>query len=414
MRKIAEIRNDIKVKSDALKAMDRSDVEKLTAATDELKDLTAELEAAYAVEQAEQRAAEQQIQVLEQTAGRRFSFVKFLREAAAQKLTGLEADVCELGAQEYSRMGLQRKGYVIPSAFLRSSAGQNAGTNADGGYLKEQMPTRYIDALRDRLVVGKLGATILGDLVGTVPVCSVGEITASWESEGATTSVSKATVARVNLTPHRASVVAAFSKDLVAQTSADVEAIMFDRVLSAHATLIENAAINGSGSSGQPTGILTAMATASREVAVATNGGAITWPLTVKLESLVNADNANRGKMGYLVNAKTLGDMKTIAKASGTANFIYDGSGMVNGYPIEWTNLVPSNVTQGTSTSNTSKMIFGNWADLYIGQWGGLDVIVDPYTLAANGDIRLVLNAYNDVAVVETKSFYVLKGITHA
>lgn len=413
MRKIAEIRNDIKVKSDQLKAMDRTDVENLTAATDELKGLTTELEAAYAVEAAEQRAAEQQISVMEQSAGRRFSFTKFLREAAEGKLSGLEAEVADLGKKEYERMGLQRKGYVIPSAFLRASAGQNYTTNADGGYLKEQMPNRYVDALRDRLVIGKLGATMLGDLVGTVPVCSVGEIAASWEAEGATTSVSKATVARVALTPHRASVVAAFSKDLLAQTSLDVEAILMERILNAHATLIENAAINGTGLSNQPTGILSACATASREVAAGANGAAISWANVVKLESMINADNANRGKMGYLCNAKTLGDMKTIAKAANTAAFIYDGDGMLNGYPVEWTNLVPSNITQGTSTSNTSKMIFGNWEDLYIGQWAGLDIIVDPYTLAANGDVRLVLNAYNDVAVVEPKSFYVLKGLTH-
>ena len=142
MRKIAEIRNDIKVKSDQLKAMDRTDVENLTAATDELKGLTTELEAAYAVEAAEQRAAEQQISVMEQSAGRRFSFTKFLREAAEGKLSGLEAEVADLGKKEYERMGLQRKGYVIPSAFLRASAGQNYTTNADGGYLKEQMPNR--------------------------------------------------------------------------------------------------------------------------------------------------------------------------------------------------------------------------------------------------------------------------------
>ena len=413
MRKIAEIRNDIKVKSDQLKAMDRTDVENLTAATDELKGLTTELEAAYAVEAAEQRAAEQQISVMEQSAGRRFSFTKFLREAAEGKLSGLEAEVADLGKKEYERMGLQRKGYVIPSAFLRASAGQNYSTNADGGYLKEQMPNRYVDALRDRLVIGKLGATMLGDLVGTVPVCSVGMISASWEAEGATTSVSKATVARVALTPHRASVVAAFSKDLLAQTSLDVEAILMERILNAHATLIENAAINGTGSSNQPTGILSACATASREIVAGANGAAVSWANVVKLESMINADNANRGKMGYLCNAKTLGDMKTIAKAANTAAFIYDGNGMLNGYPVEWTNLVPSNITQGSSTSNTSKMIFGNWEDLYIGQWAGLDIIVDPYTLAANGDVRLVLNAYNDVAVVEPKSFYVLKGLTH-
>ena len=57
-------------------------------------------------------------------------------------------------------------------------------------------------------------------------------------------------------------------------------------------------------------------------------------------------------------------------------------------------------------------MIFGNFEDLYIGQWGGIDLVVDPYTLATSGEIRFVLNAYNDVLVAEPKSFAVIKDIT--
>ena len=88
---------------------------------------------------------------------------------------------------------------------------------------------------------------------------------------------------------------------------------------------------------------------------------------------------------------------------------------MLNGYKAEWTSNVPSDLTKGSGSSavsNLSAMIFGNFEDLYIGQWGGIDLVVDPYTLATSGEIRFVLNAYNDVLVAEPKSFAVIKDIT--
>lgn len=407
-RTIAEIRKDLNAKIAEAKGIDEKDTEAVQKATEELRTLTDELNLAQEIEMAEQRAADQKISQLESAHGRKFSFQKFLREAAEGNLTGLEAEVVALGAQEYKRMGFSAKGYVLPSSFLRS-AGQNAGTAVDGGNMKEVMPVRYIDGLKERLVVEKLGATVLGDLVGTLPVVSAGAISAAWKAEGATTAVSKSNIARVELTPHRASVVAAFSRDLLAQTSVDVENMLYNKVLDAHATLIEEAAIKGDGTNNAPTGIL--HTTGIGSVAMGTNGAALTYAKAIELETVVNANNGNRGKLGYLTNAKVIGQMKSTEKSSGSGKFIYEQPyGQFNGYAIDWTNLVPSDGTKGTGTG-LSSMIFGNFEDLYIGMWAGIDVVVDPYTLAADGDVRIVLNAYNDVKVVEPKSFAAIVDI---
>jgi HK97 family phage major capsid protein len=417
MRKIAEIRKDLNAAIESVKTLDNNDVQAMEKASEEIRKFTTELNLANEAEAAEQRLADNQIDRSERIAGRRFSFAKFIREAAEGKLTGLEAEIAEMGAKEYERLGLSRKGFVIPSAILRSSAGQNYTTNADGGYAKETMAPRYIDGLKDRLAVAKLGATVLSDLVGTVPVVSAGAISAAWKAEGAQASVSKATFAQVSLTPHRNAVVAAFSKDLLRQTSIDIEGIMMNKVLDAHAALLEAACINGSGSSNQPTGILTALAAVTNTpniIAMGANGDAITWAKVVELETKVNAQNANRGKLGYLTNAKVIGELKSKERYAANGIYMLDGNGqMINGYPIEWTNLVPSNLTKGTGTG-LSAMIFGNWEDLYIGHWGGIDLVVDPYTLADYADVRIVLNSWDDCVVVETKSFAAIKDITTA
>lgn len=411
MRNLAEIRKDLAAQVAKIKGMDpKADQAAYDAEVEKAVKLTAELDAANKVEEAEQRLAEKTFRKMEAEAGRRFSITKFLREASEGKLSGLEKEVAEMGEAEHKRIGLSRQGFIIPSCALRASAGQNAGTNADGGYAKEIAAPRYIDGLKERMVVAKLGATVLGDLVGEVPLVSAGKITAVWASEGQQGSVSKATFARISLVPHRNVCIGAFSKDLLRQTSIDVDNIVMGKIMDAHAELIETAAIAGTGSSNQPTGILNTTGIGS--VAIGTNGGSIDWAKVVALETLINANNANRGKLAYLTNAKVVGDLKTIERAAGTARFLLDGDfSKLNGYDIDWTNLVPSNLTKGSSGAVCSAMIFGNFEDLYIGHWGGIDVVVDNLTLADQADVRIVLNSWDDTVVVEPKSFAAIKDI---
>ena len=415
MRKIAEIRRDLVAAQKALETVDLKDQAAVDAAEANVKGLLKELELAELNERAAKAAAEEQFRSEEKEEGRSFSITKFFREAAAKHLTGIEAKAAEAGADEYRRLGFSQNGYVIPSFLLRSSAGQNATTDADGGYAKSEMLPRYIDGLKQYLVVAQLGATVLGDLVGTLPLVSAGSISAAWVAEGVQGSVSKATFSRKTMTPHRNVCVGAISKDLVRQTSIDVEKIIWSKIQQAHAELLEAACIAGTGTSGQPTGILTGITdAASGLVAGGTNGAAINWANVVKLETVIRKNNAKRGKLGYLTNSKVIGALKTTEKASNTARFLLDDNGKLNGYSVAESNLVPDNLTKGSASGVCSAMIFGNFEDLYIGHWGGVDIIVDELTLADQADIKFVLNSWDDVCVAEPKSFAAIKDITIA
>lgn len=415
MRKIAEIRKDLNAKVAEVKALDpKNNAAELEAGLKAIDDLMAELKAANAIEEAEQRLAEEKLENMQQKAGRKFSLVRFISELSEGRLSGLEAEVAEMGAQEYRRLGLEPQGAVIPSAFLRASTGQNAGTAADGGNLKEEMSARYVDVLKKKLVVAQLGATVLTDLVGTLPVITSAQITASWGAEGDAASVTKASYAKATMTPHRNYIYTAVSKDLLRQTSYDVEADLLNKMTQAHANLIEAAAIAGTGSNNQPTGILSNSNVPV--VAMGTNGGNLTWAKVVELETKINSNSANRGRMAYLTNPKVWGNLKTIEKANGTARFLLSDDGRLNGYVADFSTFVPDNLTKGTSSQNCSAMVFGNFQDLYIGQWGGLDIVVDRTSTATaiKGEVGLVINAWNDCLVAEPKSFAVIKDITIA
>lgn len=413
MRKIADIRKDLSAAIAEARLIDASkaeNAEALKKALDKIDDLTAELNAANRVEAAEQALAAQRFSDKEAKKGERFSFLKFIRECIDGQLTGIEAEAAAEGAKEYQRLGLSAQGRVIPTFILaRAAAGQNYGTNADGGYLIEEMSAKYTEALRNKLVVAGLGATVLTNLVGTLPVISASDISASWLAEAGPLSVSKSTIAKATMVPHRNGAMVAFTKDLLRQTSLDVENLLYEKLMNAHAQLIETAAIAGTGANNQPTGILNTTGIGS--VAMGTNGAAINWAKVVELETKVNENNANRGKLAYLTNAKVNGAMKTVQKGT-NLNFILNDSnpGILNGYKYDFSNVVPSALTKGTGTG-LSAMIFGNWEDLWIGEWGGMDLVVDPYTLAATAEVRLVMNCWNDIKVVEPKSFAAITDI---
>lgn len=414
MRKIAEIRRDLAAKAEEVRGIQNSpeNAEALKKGIEELKALMRELEQAEAVEAAAQQAADRELDRRQRVAGRPFSLVRYIAGIVAGNLEGIEREVDEMGAREYERLGLVRQGHVIPSAYLRAASGQNYTTAADGGNLTEEGERRYLDILKDKLVVAGLGATVLTDLVGTFTAISSSAVQAAWEGEADKNELKKVTYSKLTMTPHRSSVSVATTKDLLRQTSFDVEADLLNKITDAHADLLEKAAINGSGSDGEPTGILNTTGIGS--VAMGTNGGAIDWKHIVALETEVNSKNANRGRMAYLSNAKVNGALKVTEMATGTARFLLSNEApkTLNGYPFDWTNLVPSGLTKGTAASKCSALIFGNFQDLYIGQWGGIDIVVDPYTGARNGEIYLTLNAWNDVKVVEPKSFAAIVDIT--
>ncbi len=414
MRKIAEIRRDLAAKAAEVKGIKNSPetAEALSRGVDELKALMRELEQAEAVEAAAQQAADRELDRRQRTAGRPFSLVRYINGIVNRNLDGLEREVDEMGTAEYDRLGLEKRGHVIPSAYLRAASGQNYTTAADGGNLTEEVERRYLDILRDKLVVAQLGATVLTDLVGTFTVISSSAIQAAWEGEADKTDIKKTSYTKMSMTPHRSAVAVALTKDLLRQTSFDVEKDLLDKLTTAHADLLEKTAINGAGTGNAPTGILNTAGIGN--VAMGTNGAAIDWKHIVALETEVNSKNANRGRMAYLSNAKVNGALKVTEMAAGTARFLLSNEApkTLNGYPFDWTNLVPSDLTKGTAASKCSALIFGNFQDLYVGQWGGIDIVVDPYTGAGTGEVYLTLNAWNDVKVVEPKSFAAIKDIT--
>ena len=170
------------------------------------------------------------------------------------------------------------------------------------------------------------------------------------------------------------------------------------------ASAIDSAGIQGSGSSNQPTGILNQSGIGS--VAIGTNGGAPTWASVVDNISQVAIDNALGGSLAFLTNPQVVGKLRQTAKVgSSDSVMIMNEGNTLMGYRVAQTSNVPSTLTKGSTSGSCSALIFGNFNDLIIGQWGGTDVLVDPYTGSSTGTIRIVVFADIDIAVRHAQSF---------
>ena len=255
--------------------------------------------------------------------------------------------------------------------------------------------------LRDKLTVQGLGARVLRGLVGKLPVISGTAITAQWAEEGEKVNVQKVNWAKRILSPKRNVTVVALTKDLLRQTSYDVEADLRREMEDAHDRLLESGAINGALKG--PTGIIN-----TEGVSVIQADGPVSWDHVVDLETEINVSNANKSNLAYLTDSKVWGALKKTPKVEGGERMLIDdpNSRILNGYTIDYSNAVD------TDKSGNHHMVFGNWNDLVIGEWGGLDIVVDPYTEATSAQIIITVNSWNDALVAEPKSFAVLKGIT--
>ena len=348
---------------------------------------------------------------------KRFSFLRLLNAIANPNDRGAqEAAAFELECSAESRRKRDKtdtRGESVPIDMLRATIDGNqrdltVGTATAGGntVATDLLASSFIDMLRNAQVLPQLGARYLNDLNGNLAIPrQTGGASSYWVAESGSPTESQQAFDQVTLSPKTIGGFTDVSRKLLLQSSIDVEAFVRQDLATALGLGIDLAAINGSGSSNQPRGVLNTSGIGA--VTGGTNGASPDWADIVDLETAVAADNAAIGALAYLTNAAVRGKLKKTEMFSGTNGLpVWEkGEQPLNGHRAVVSNQVPSDLDKGTSTGVCSAIIFGNWADLIIGMWGGLDLMVDPYTNSTSGTVRIVALQDVDVAVRHPESF---------
>ncbi len=340
---------------------------------------------------------------------REYSIVRALLASATGDWSkaGFELEVSRGIAK---KVGKESKGFFLPTD-LQVRAPLSTTVPAAGGAAVQTTIYPLIELLRNRMMVRNMGASVFSGLSGNVAFPrQTAAATLYWTGEvpGADVTESEATFDQAVLTPKTAQATTAYSRQLLAQASIDIESFVRNDLVRINALGLDLAAINGSGSANQPRGILNQTGIGS--VAGGTNGLAPGWSHVVGLESAVAIANADLGELGYLTNTPVRGKLKQVQKAT-YLDFIWkdapggNGIGEMNGYKAGASNQVPANLTKGTSVGVCSAILFGNWTELLIGEWGVLELITDPYAQKKKGNIEVTSFIMADINVRHAVSF---------
>lgn len=326
---------------------------------------------------------------------RQFSFTRAINalanptDKAAQAAAAFEREVSEVAARA---AGKSAQGILVPAEVLRRDL--NVGTSTAGGNLvaTDLLAGSFIDLLRNRAVAIRAGAQTMNGLVGNIAIPKqTGAATAYWVAESGAPTESQQTVGQVTMSPKTVGAYTDFSRRLMLQSSIDVENMVRNDLALVIALAIDSAAFYGTASSNQPRGLKLQSGINTVDPAAATP----TFAEVVAMESAVAADNADVGNMAYVVNAAMRGALKSALKFSAAgSDTIWEAGNTVNGYRTEVSNQIESN-----------DLFFGNFADLMIGFWSGLDLMVDPYSNSTSGTVRVVALQDCDIAVRRAESF---------
>ena len=345
---------------------------------------------------------------------REYSLLRAINAAASGdwRTAGFEREVSDEIA---SRTGKEARGFYIPADISWGQRDQTVGTNSQGGFLKptEHLGDQFIEALQSKLTITGLGARVMQGLKGDVaiPKMSASVTNSAFVAEGSAPSEGAATFAQVTMSPKTLAAYVDVSRKLMMQSDPSVEQLLRNDIIATFARKIDEVAIEG-GASNEPSGILNDSDAAT--VAIGTNGGAITYAKVVDLVKEVEIDNAIIGdNPAFLTNPKVISKLRTIAKqGSGVeGNFILDPNNTMLGYNVESTNLVPSDLSKGTG-SNLSALIYGDFSQLMLGFYSGVDVVVDQASLSTSGGTRLAFFQDCDVAIRHGQAFSFIKDIT--
>ena len=312
----------------------------------------------------------------------KFSLLKAINDIANNRQLDERAlEVVNQGITEMRKAGQNYSGQIqLP---LEERATVQATVEGQGAETVAEDLLNILEPLRAKLVLAQAGASYMTGLVGNISIPAYSGSQVTWEGEVADAKDGAGTFTEVKLEPHRLTAYIDLSKQFLIQDSVSAEEMLKRDIVNAIANKLEATILGSETIVNAPEGLLNG---------VVADSEAITYEDIVAMETELEEANV-RGDIKFVVSPSAKAVLKTTKLDAGSGKFAMEGN-EVNGYPVLCTSAVAG-----------KGVIYGNFNDLVIGQWGGIDLTVDPYTQAANGKVRLVINAYFDAKPRRAESF---------
>lgn len=303
---------------------------------------------------------------------RTMSLIKMINAVVeGRNFTEDEAKAIAEARADFAKSGISPKGQIALRTIAATVDGQGKENVAEDKWNLEV-------AVRNNLIATKMGADFVGGLVGDVSIPQYGGSTVRWKGETETAEDGQGAFTEVTLQPKRLTAVLDVSKQFLIQDSNDAEAMLIRDLAAAVAEKLDKTIFGAEGGdTNKPAGLFEGV---GAEKALSE----VTYDDVLALEEGVEL--ANGSNYMFIVNPKVKFALKGTQMANGL-QMVFNGS-EIDGYKTISSNSV---VDKG--------MICMDPRELVIGQWSGYDLVVDNYTKAADGQVRLVINAYFDAKV---------------
>lgn len=333
-----------------------------------------------------------------------YSIVRAIHAAANRDYSGAGLEM-EASRAECQRRHLTPSSgssiFVPPEVFGgRARRDLTVGTANAGGYLVDTQNNGFIELLRSRSVLTNMGAKVLSGLKGNITIPrQTGAATAYWLStEGTPATESQQTLGQIALSPKTVAAYTELSRQLTLQSTPSAEGLVRDDLAKVVAQALDTAGLSGTGASGQPTGLLNTAGIGS------VTGASIDYADMVEFQTDVAAANALAPSCGYVATPTVAGVLKGRQRFSGTDTPLWQGSildGEIEGFRAMSSTQVP-----------TATIIFGDFEQIVIAEWGVLEIDVNPYASFAAGIIGVRAMYSVDIGVRYPGAFSVATSVS--
>lgn len=317
-----------------------------------------------------------------------FRLLKTVRAVANnQKLDDFESSVIEAGNAEMRAAGVNAGGQiVIPVGEVRSAV--QATVEGQGNEVIATDIYDIMTPLRSKNVLAQAGAKFMTGLSSNVKVPIMGASNVGWSGEIDAAKDGGNGFEAVTLSPKRLTAYLDISKQFLAQDSKDAESLIRQDLIAAINSKLEATILgNGAGDLNTPSGFF------------ATAPSAVTSDFKGLCDVEASIEDANIvGSPCYVMSNKAKAVFRTMNKSSKTTQLVFE-NGEIDGTKVYNTSNVAGN-----------GFIYGDFSNYAIAQWGAIDLTVDPFTRAAYGEIRLVINTYFDAKPLRPEAFVIGKN----
>lgn len=328
----------------------------------------------------------------------RVSLLRVLQAGAeGRALSGAELEYAQ---ETERRTGRKAQGVFVPMSALERRVNTT-------GSAPELVPTDhrgdlYIQPLRNKLLARRLGVRVLSGLHGNVTIPKHGTgVSVGWVAENGAVPDSDVNPTNITLAPKHAGGVTELSRQLIMQSSPDVEQLVRDDFAAVLAQAIDSALIKGGGTN-EPVGVLSTVGIQTANLAT------LNWANVLAMKA--KAELANVDASSWLFNPSVAAKLAGTEKSTGTGIYLLGDDGKMAGIQSYSTNQVPNNATPDPDAGIA---ILGDWSQVLLGIWSEIDILVNPYAQPAYGRGGVLVRAMStvDVGVRHPQAFVVASDI---